>query len=300
MKKVSYRIGIDLGGTGIKVAAYAGDSGFCLDRRTAPTSDGEMRAGHPVWLANVRGLLADLEAAHGPAAHVGVSAPGLANADGSAIRFMPGRLAGLENLNWTEALGRSEKVPVVNDAHAAVLGEIWQGAAQGAEDVIMLTLGTGVGGAIVSGGRLLTGHIGRAGHIGHMTVDCEGAPDICGTPGSLEDAIGNATIGMRSGGRFQTTHELVAAYALGDLLAREFWLRSVRALGAAVASLINVIDPEIVIVGGGIARAGDLLLTPLRDVMSRHEWRPAGHSVDLRIAGLGEWAGTCGAASLGR
>ena len=286
-------IGIDLGGTEIKGGYFSAEDGSMLGRRVVATLDGE-----GLWLGRVREMCADLEAEFGKSEHVGISAPGLAGADGSCIEFMPGRLTGLEGLNFTSALGREREVPVINDAHAAILGEIWQGSAKGLRDVVMITLGTGVGGAIVSDGNLLKGRIGRAGHLGHMTVDFLGAQDICGTPGSLEDAIGNATIGLRSGGRFLTTHELVAAFAAGDSEAVAIWLKSLRALGAAIVSLINIVDPEAVIIGGGIARAGEHLFTPLREIMAEQEWKPAGHQVRILPAELGEWAGCHGAASL--
>jgi glucokinase len=120
---------------------------------------------------------------------------------------------------------------VLNDGHAALLGEAWLGSARGFQNVILLTLGTGVGGAAILDGKLLRGQIGRAGHLGHICLDPDGPRDVCGTPGSLEVAIGNCTIGERSRGRFQTTHELVAAYRDGDLEAAGIWLESVRPVG---------------------------------------------------------------------
>src|SRR5690606_23919840 len=118
----------------------------------------------------------------------------------------------------------------------------------------LLTLGTGVGGAILSEGRLLRGHLGRAGHFGHVTVDSAGLPDIVGTPGSLEDAIGNHSLSARSGGRYTSTADLVADVARGDAEATAVWSRSIRDLAAGITSLINVVDPETVLLGGGIAQ----------------------------------------------
>ncbi|MEZ5304727.1 MAG: ROK family protein [Verrucomicrobiales bacterium] len=195
-------------------------------------------------------------------------------------------------------LGRAPRHPGatrLNDAHAALLGEVWLGAAKGCADAFMLTLGTGVGGAAVCGGRLLRGAIGRAGHLGHIALDFQGEGDICGTPGSLEDMIGECSLPRRSGGRFAATADLVAAAASGDAEAAEIWARSVRALAAGIASLINVLDPEAVVIGGGIAAAGDALFAPLRQHLARFEWRPAGRTVPLRAAQLGDWAGCAGA-----
>ena len=126
------------------------------------------------------------------------------------IAYLPGRLEGLEGLDWTTFLKAPITIPVLNDAQAALLGEIWRGAALASKNVILLTLGTGVGGAAVVDGELLRGNIGRAGHLGHMSLDPDGPPDITGTPGSLEDAIGNHNIILRSGGRFHSTEVILA------------------------------------------------------------------------------------------
>ena len=286
--------GIDIGGTQIKAAAFDAE-GRVVAQVLAP---GEALCGAG-WRESVRGALADLEkeCGGGRIERAGIAAPGLASKDGRSIRDMPGRLAGLVGLDWTEFLQRRIPVPVLNDAQAALLGEVWCGSAKGAQDCFMLTLGTGVGGAAMSGGKLLTGHFGRAGHLGHISMAPEGPPDIVNTPGSLEDAMGNHTIGARSGGRFSMTRELLAAVAAGDEEAGEVWLRSVRVLAAGIAGLINVLDPEVVILGGGIMAAGDALMEPLRERMAAVEWRLDGYAVPLVPAALGEMAGACGAAA---
>src|SRR5205823_4128014 len=173
--------------------------------------------------------------------------------DGRSIAYMPDRLPGLEDLNWQQWLELDVPVPVFNDAQAALLGEVWIGAAKGAANVVLLTLGTGVGGAAMVDGRVLRGHLGRAGHLGHVSLNPDGPPDIVNTPGSLEDAIGEHTLAARSQGRFSSTRELVAAFREGSADAAELWLHSVRALAAAIAGFINVLDPEIIVIGGGIA-----------------------------------------------
>ena len=145
-------------------------------------------------------------------------------------------------------------------------------------------------------GRLLRGHIGRAGHLGHVCLDPDGPRDVTGMPGALEVAIGNCTIESRSRGRFKTTHELVAASQAGDASAREVWERSIRYLACAVASYVNILDCEAVIVGGGIARAGDALFIPLRNLVQDMEWQPGGAKVRILPAQLGEMAGAFGAA----
>jgi glucokinase len=289
--------GIDIGGTKVKATACDPLSGEVLFRRTEPTCDGEHRDGIPAWAWTARQFVATAEERIGcAAAAVGVSCPGLAAADHRSIAIMPGRLQGLERLDWPDLFGREDAVSVVNDAQAALLGEVWQGAARGMRDVILITLGTGVGGAILSDGWLLHGHNHRAGHIGHICLDPRGLPDITGIPGSLENAIGEVSLHERSGGRFRTTPELLRAAASGDEQAAFTWQTSIRALGCALASLINIVDPEAIVIGGGIAASGPALAEPLQQVLDEVEWRPSGQAVRILMADLGEWAGAIGAA----
>ena len=286
-----YAVGIDLGGTNIKAASVSMD-GDVLARADAETRD---TASPGAWIETIRGLCAQLESRHGPPVAIGVGAPSVAAVDGRSIVWMRGRLAGLEGLDWPSALGTSVPVRVLNDAQAALLGEAWRGAAAGCRDVVLLTLGTGVGGAILSDGRLLVGATGKAGHLGHMTLDPDGPPSITGMPGSLEGAIGNCTIEARSGGRFRDTRSLVEAHLAGDADASRVWLRSVYRLACAIASLANAVDPEVVVIGGGIARAGRALFDPLARYLDQVEWRPLG-GVKVRPAALGDVAGALGAA----
>jgi glucokinase len=283
-------IGIDLGGSSIK-AILTRSTGEVLTQKTVAFEDDARMD----WAAKISALVDELRGSNEPAA-VGISAPGLAARDGRSIAVMPGRLQGLAGLNWTQHLKSRIPIPVLNDAQAALLGEAWLGAGKSFTNVIMLTLGTGVGGAAMVDGRLLHGHIGRAGHLGHMSLDPDGAPDVTGTPGSLEVAIGNYTIQERSGGKFATTHDLVAAHLNGNAEATAVWLKSVKALAAAIASFINILDPEAVIIGGGIARSGDALLQPLQKYLDDMEWRPGGHVAKIIPAELGEFAGAIGAA----
>ena len=207
---------------------------------------------------------------------------------------MQGRLSGLQGLDWTQALHRADDVRVINDARAALVAEFLLGRHK-SQNVLMLTLGTGVGGAAMVNGEILQGHLGRAGHVGHITVDAEGDPDIVNTPGSLENAIGDCTIERRSGGRFASTLQLIEALP-GDAVAQQIWSKSIRALAAGIASLVNVLDPQLVVIGGGIAAAGEKLFVPLRAELNKFEWRPHGEAVRIVPAALGEFAGAIGAA----
>ena len=290
---MTWAAGIDVGGTNLKAVAVDRD-GTVLQRLTRATASG---LGPTEWVAQTSWAIEQFAAAlHAPAAAVGVCGPGLAASDGRRIAHLPGKLEGLTKIDWTEALQRRELVPVLNDGHAALLGEAWCGAARGRSHVVMLTLGTGIGGAVMCDGRLLRGAIGRAGHIGHMSLDPEGPVSITGMPGAIEVLAADCTVAERSGGKFQSTAALVAAHRAGDRAATEVWTKSVRALGAAVGSCINLFDPEIVVVGGGIAQAGDALFEPLTREVERVEWRPLGRGVPIVPADLGEWAGAIGAA----
>lgn len=285
-------IGLDLGGTNIKGLATS-SSGSVLAETIAATgsSSGDN------WVRNVDKALATLrKSIKAKPFVVGLAAPGLAARNHRSIAFMPERLPGLENLDWQRHFGLPSTVPVLNDAHAALAGEVWRGAARGCRNVVLLTLGTGVGGAAIVDGHALRGHIGRAGHFGHISLNPDGRGDITGTPGSLEDAIGDSSVAARSGGRFHSTKHLVAAVGKRDKEARKIWFTSVRALAAGIASLINALDPEVVILGGGITQAGRALFGPLGECLDRFEWRPGGSRARIVRAKLADRAGAFGAA----
>jgi len=286
-------IGIDLGGTNVKALLVAAD-GRILAEGMVPTLDD----GTDGWRHQVAQLVAEMSAKAGGQADLclGLAAPGMAARNNRTIRSMPGRLQGLENLNWTDFLQWPTAVPVLNDGHAALLGEVWQGAARGVQHALLLTLGTGVGGAVYSEGRLLRGYLGRAGALGHITVSYLGKPDSAGAPGSLEDAIGECSVRDRTQGRYPSTRDLVAAVRAGDAAAGVYWRDSVRALAAGVNSLINSFDPEVILLGGGIAEADETLFAPLAQELDRIEWRPPGHRVRIVKAQLGPRAGALGAA----
>ena len=287
-----YAIGVDLGATNIKTLAVGVEGAVLLDRSDETDDGPEMR-----WAANLRDAVTGIETAMGATAEwVGVCSPGLIYPDERAVSWMVDRMESTVDFEWREFLDRDHFVPVLNDGQAALLGEVWQGAAKGARNVVALTLGTGVGGAVLVEGNLLKGHIGRAGQLGHIGVDAHGHADLCNMPGGLDDLLGNATVSRRSGGRFADTTELVRAYQAGDRAAAELWLETIHYLACGIASLINTVDPEIVVIGGGIASAGESLFGPLDAAMARVEWRPNGYRVPIAPARLGAHAGALGAA----
>lgn len=284
-------LGLDLGGTSVKGVAVTPDG-----ETLAKFHESFVLAEPMAFARCVAKVTALAEAQLGRPRRIGLSAPGIAAKDGRSIAFMPGRFEGLEGLVWADYLNRPEGVPVLNDANSALLGEVWLGAARGATNAILLTLGTGVGGAALVDGRLLRGHTGKAGHLGHVSLGPDLAPDICNCPGSLETLMGNYNIAERTNGRFATTHDLIRAHEAGDAFATEIWLKSVKALAAALASFGNVLDPEVAIIGGGIARSGETLFRPLREQLGTMEWRAGGTGMRLVPAELGELAGAYGAA----
>src|SRR6266508_5965397 len=149
-------IGIDVGGTKVKIVVVD-PSGKVLSQARQETND---QGGADHLVETARSLIGAMEAEIGRAGWIGVAWPGLATRDGRSIAWMMGRMSGVMRLDWTKELKRDRPVAVLNDGHAALLGEAWKGAAIGARDVVMLTLGTGVGGAIMCDGRLLRGAIG--------------------------------------------------------------------------------------------------------------------------------------------
>lgn len=283
-------IGIDLGGTRIKAVAIDQD-GNILHQQYALTEDGREANWKQTIVDVVRSTKKSLE---NEDVIVGISAPGLPNDDNQFIAHMPGRLQGLENLNWSSLL--NHPTWVLNDAVAAMIAEASFGSCKNAKHAVMLTLGTGVGGAILIDGKPYQGAFNKAGHIGHMVVDHEGDPDVTGMPGSLEECIGNCTIQKRSNGKFTSTQELLNALDQGDGFAKAVWLKSIKQLSLALASITNILSPEIISLGGGITEAGQSLFEPLETFMEQYEWRAGGNKTKIVKATYGDLAGAIGAA----
>lgn len=281
-------IGIDLGGTNVK-AVLMTNQGKVLEQVTQPIRLGDWKSAvmdSATQLRKMNQSKVDL---------MGLAAPGLPDVDNKQIDFMPGRLPGLEKFNWSEFL--NQQVSVINDAHAALLAEVNYGVARGIKNVVMLTLGTGVGGGILINGELYQGLLQRAGSIGDISLNSDSEEiGFLQVPGTLEDAIGNESIPKRSGQKFQSTRELVAAFEAGDRFAEEIWMRSVKKLAVALCSIINVLAPEMIVLGGGIAQAEDSLFKPLASFMNKYEWRPNGKPTPIVKANFNEYAGAIGAA----
>jgi len=282
-------IGIDLGGTRIKGVAVDED-GNLLQQLYMPTNDGD----GAVWKKAVAETVNELRQRLNGATVIGIAAPGLPDRKNTAVAFMPGRLEGLENFIWKDYL----KYPayVLNDGVAALISEAKTGAAKKSTNAIMITLGTGVGGALLINKQPYQGSFNKAGHIGHMVINDSGDCDVTGMPGSLEECIGNCTIEKRSKGKFASTHELLNAYRKGDEFAKQVWLTSVKKLAIGLASASNFISPDTIIVGGGIAEANDDLFIPLNKWFDEFEWQPGGIRPKIVKAIQGDLAGAIGAA----
>lgn len=281
------RVGLDVGGTNVKVVVLDDDE--VVERATEPTAS---EKGPDAVLDRLAALARDA----GPAASVGVAFPGLVDADGRGILFP--NLAG----DWAgrpirEPLSRALDLPVglVNDGHAFALAEARVGAARGADDVICIVCGTGIGGGLVLGGRLHLGVDDRAGEVGHHTVALDGPRCNCGNTGCLEMLAGAKAI-ARAAGR-PTFDDTLAAARAGDADAVAAIEQAGRLIGVAIANLTIFVTPQRVVVGGGVAEAGDLLLTPLRAEIQRRAGNVAPlERIEILRATLGPDAGAIGAA----
>ena len=177
------------------------------------------------------------------------------------------------------------------------MAEATFGAAKGLRHAVLLSLGTGVGGGILINGQLYQGVSQMAGHIGHTTVNADtSVRDITNMPGSIEDAIGNATLPQRSDGRYHSTEELVNDFRQGDQFATSVWLTSVRRLAVCIASMINVLSPECVILSGGITQADEALLNPLIIFLINMNGDPVENRTPVKFAHFSDRAGAIGAA----
>lgn len=282
------RLGLDLGGTDIKLALLEDERLVATDNAPTRSEDGGPQA--------VLARLAELGRTAGDVASVGVSLPGLFDGDGRGLLF-PNLYGDWKGFPIRETLAGALARPValVNDGHAFALAEARVGAARGSRDVLCVVCGTGVGGGLVLGGRLHLGVEDRAGEIGHHTVEPDGAPCNCGNRGCLETIAGARAI-ARTAGRGSFAAVLEAARA-GDAEARSALGRAGRYLGIAVANLTIFLAPERIVVGGGVAQAGELLLAPLRDEVARRAGRVAPlERIGIVAAELGPFAGAIGAA----
>lgn len=312
-------LGIDIGGTNLVVGAVADDGSRVVGEHSRPTDP----ARGPDAILRDLVEMTDHTRAHlgrvAPGAElmgVGIGAPGPLDTRRGIVLLTP-------NLGWVdmplrdrvaEALGLPAHLD--NDANCAVLGESWVGAARGGRYVLGVTIGTGIGGGIVIDGQVHHGASDCAGEIGHMTIDMDGRRCGCGNYGCLEayasgPAIARRAIEQVGSGAESSLAELVGgdlsqvtaqtvyhAATLGDELAREVVRATAQYLGAGLANLVNVFNPDLVVIAGGVTQAGDRLFEPLRRVVAQRAFKPAVDACRIVPGTLGGLAGVFGAAKV--
>ena len=288
-------LGLDLGGTNIKwsVLERAGDDWRVQSRDQLPSGAAEGPAAVVDRLGNVA---RDAVRAFPQIASIGIGLPGLYDAAAGTARFLPNLPGDWDGLPVAAPVSTLLRLPValINDARAFGLAELRLGAGRGVQSMVGLALGTGIGGVVVIDGRVHLGHDGTAGEVGHQIIDSDGPPCTCGSRGCLEAYAGSQRIAEACGTR--SAEEAVEAARGGDRRAREGIERVGRYLGIGIASLVVVLTPDRVVLGGGVAAAGELLLEPIRAELRRRVHTTDLAQVQLVTAELGTWAGSIGAA----
>lgn len=313
-------IGVDLGGTSINVGAVPFDGGTVRGMRSMPT---EPHHGAKFVVDRMVGMIRDVirdakregGLSDDDFLGIGLGSPGpLDRASGTVLET--------PNLGWrnfplrdliSNAVGLEAELD--NDANAATLGEWWQGAGRGVSSLVGLTLGTGIGGGIVLDGRVYHGVSDAAAEVGHMTIDSTGRKCNCGNYGCLEAYASGPAIARRAvegletgaasllpelvdGDMSRITAETVSeAIIAGDEYAVEVMSEAAKFLGTGIANLINVLNPEMIVIAGGVTRAGDYLFGPLRAEVRRRAFRESADSCAIVSGELGDMAGVIGAAA---
>lgn len=303
-------IGMDVGGTFIK-AGLVNPEGTILERKKRETRASQ---GVEAVVRTIQEVCQGLAYSQ-PLSCIGIGAPGLVDMTRGIVRRPP-NLPGWEEVPLRDLLQDrlQARVLVANDADMVTYGEWKFGAGRGVQDLLLITVGTGVGGGIVAGGRLQMGGHGLAGEIGHTIIDPDGPPCNCGNYGCLESFVGaeylkKRTISLINKGLKTSIPELVKgnlelitpevisrAAKMGDTLARRTMQRLGECLGIALSNAISLLDPERVVVGGGVSNAGELLFNPIRDTIQERLFSYPLTKIEVVPAKLGENGGVIGAA----
>ncbi|MGQ0703964.1 MAG: ROK family protein [Gemmatimonadales bacterium] len=310
-------IGVDIGGTNLVVGAVTEDGHRIAGLVSEPTGapDGpEVVLSRIVSMARSVMAVTRSEDSSAEIIGVGIGSPGPLDRKTGVVIFTP-------NLKWKDMpvrdrIGDALALPASldNDANCAMLGELWRGAAQGADTAVCFTIGTGIGGGVVVGGRLVHGASDVAGEIGHITVEMNGRRCGCGNDGCLEAYASGPAIARRAveaieagaasdlvrrvNGKLDqiTAQTVFEACAASDGLADEVVRDTARYLGVGIANLLNILNPEVVVVCGGVTKAGDHLFVPLRREVARRAFRPAVEACRIVPGALPGTAGVVGAA----
>jgi len=309
-------VGVDLGGTTIKLA-FINFDGEIQQKWEIHTDISDQGINIVNDIANaIEAKIVELGKNKDDFVGIGMGAPG-------AVNPLNGSIFEAINLGWKdyplqERLSEASKLPVFieNDANIAALGEMWKGVGAGAKNLVCITLGTGIGGGVIVNGSLVQGVSGAAGEIGHMTVVFEnGYACNCGKSGCLEtvaSATGIVRIAMEGLKQHSdsalyrifeergslTAEDVTSCVGEGDEYAIEVLDRVSHYLGLALANIGNVLNPEKIVIGGGVSKAGDILLHNLKAYFEKYAFVRVRKSTDLAIATLGNDAGVIGAAWL--
>lgn len=312
-----YIVGVDLGGTNIVVGALAEDGSDVHALRSEPTqSDQGANAVVDRIVRLIEAVISDTISATGAKRSdfigVGVGAPGPLDRKRGIVITTP-------NLGWTnfplrDVVSGATGLPVKidNDANCATLGEWWLGAAAGANNVIGMTIGTGIGGGIILNGRLYHGSSDVAGEIGHTTIDVTGRRCKCGNYGCLEAYASGPSIADRAREAVSeentqlvrmvngdlsliTAATVYEAAKAGDEVAIDVVRETARLLGAGIANLLNIFNPDVVVIAGGVTQAGDWLFEPLKREVRKRAFRPAVEACRIVPGTLPGSAGVVGA-----
>ena len=313
-----YTIGIDLGGTNIK-AGVLDENGALIYRNPIET---QAEHGFEHVFARLVGLvdqcIAGAQLSRSDIFAIGYGTPGPMSHKEGIIYASP-NLPGWVNIPLRAKFSAATGLPVTleNDANAAGYGEFVAGAGKGTRDMVMLTLGTGIGGGIVIDGRLQRGAHDNAAEIGHIVAVPNGRPCPCGQLGCLErygsaNAVAERLVEaleagedsvLKAGvqaGRLPTSADVARAARAGDALAARIWDETCMYIGIACVSIQHVLNPELIVIGGGLIRAGGQLIDGVRDHFKRQTWRIAKDQPRIEFATLGDDAGVIGAAALAR
>ena len=313
-----YVVGVDVGGTKLAVGAMPADGSREIAVRSELTLAAEgadavvARIGRIINEV-IAATMAETGASRDAFLGVGIGSPG-------PLDRVKGLVITTPNLGWTnfplrDRVSAAVDLPATldNDANCATLGEWWVGAAKGARHVVGMTIGTGIGGGLILNGELYHGASDVAGEIGHTTIDSTGRRCKCGNYGCLEAyASGPATaerarealaggepsslIALSGGDPSNITAQMVyAASKAGDALAYQVVQETARFIGTAIANLLNIFNPEVVVLAGGVVQAGDQLFAPLRAEVRRRAFKPAVDACRIVPGALGGSAGVVGA-----
>lgn len=312
--KDQWLVGVDLGGTTIKIA-FISTAGDIIDKWEIVTDKRENGTKIPNHItASIDENLRRLGKGKDQLLGIGIGAPGPVNSENGSVSVAV-NLGWEKNFPLREQLSQETSLPVFvdNDANIAALGEMWKGAGEGAKNLLFVTLGTGVGGGVIVNGEIVHGINGAAGEIGHIaSVAHEGLPCNCGKTGCLETVASATGIVNLARKVLQTSPvpsilrhapELTAKVIFDtakekDMVGISVVEKFAYYLGYALANIANVLNPEKIVIGGGVSRAGETLLNPVREQLGRFAFPRVAEGVDLSIATLGNDAGVLGAAWL--